>query len=92
MSVRAKAGVSHSTGHATAQAGCRLLTLPHMPILTGMLLCVFRVSHGRRTCGMLRTAGSTWKSLIFGFMTTDTTTVEPRHSSEEHQESNDATA
>lgn len=40
------------------QAGCRLLTLHDMPILRLHFTCVFRVSHGSRTCGMLRTAGS----------------------------------
>ena len=36
---------------------CRLLTLHDMPILVA-LTRVFRVSHGSRTCEMVRTAGS----------------------------------
>ena len=49
------------------QAGCRLLTLHDMPILRLCFTCVFRVSHGSRTCGMLRTAGSEvlGKDLLF---------------------------
>ena len=50
--------MSHDTELVMTQAGCRLLTLHDMPILRLHFTCVFRVSHGSRTCGMLRTAGS----------------------------------